>query len=87
MTGGLGFTKSMQSSLRNNRNLLKNKGDRGYMSSGSGKKATYKEATPEQLQELRQRMELENAKNLKRKIVILVTVVIVVGIGLYFTLV
>lgn len=92
MPGGAGHVLQMLRTLRNNKILLKGNrfaNDRSsYQNALNKKKLVYKEATPAQLEEIRNRLKRQNKSNeLLLKLVMVLSLVITFIVWLWFTLI
>lgn len=79
MGAGIGFVRDAQNSARQNRDQLKNKSNFDKSSAGKGhsKQLKFKEATPEQLEKLRNEL-AETRKNETLRMIIVGTMLVAI---------
>lgn len=83
-----GVVQSMIASLKSNRNLLDKRSKlKGILSGKESDKLEFKssEATPEQLKEIKKRLQLENQRNRIKQILLFVSIMFIITfIVMYF---
>ncbi|AXP79665.1 hypothetical protein CJ739_568 [Mariniflexile rhizosphaerae] len=83
-----GVVQSMIASLKSNRNLLDKRSKlKGTLSGKESGKLEFKssEATPEQLKEIKKRLQLENQRNRIKQILLFVSIMFIITfIAMYF---
>jgi hypothetical protein len=77
MTGGLGFTKNMQISYKENRDLLKHKKLKNVVHSGEKTKLVFKKSDEKSLNELREKLKREKTTELIKLIAVFSLIVII----------
>ncbi len=83
MSGGIGFTKNMQISYKQNRDLLKHNKMKNVSHSGKKTKLVFKKSNEKSLEELRAKLTQEKTND---KIKIAIVFIIVIAITLFIVL-
>ena len=86
--GGGGSIRAMQTSLKNNRNLLRKfsplKAREKYLKAYKIKLKETKKLTPEQLNQLRNKLRLERKKEVRQAIVLFILAALIVGVFVWW---
>ena len=86
--GGGGSIRAMQASLKNNKNLLRKfsplKARGKYLKAYNIKLKETKKLTPEQLNQLRNKLRLERKKEVRQAIVLFIFAVLIVGVFVWW---
>ncbi|MCR9248858.1 MAG: hypothetical protein NXI20_00485 [bacterium] len=86
MGAGIGFVRDAQNSARQNRDQLKNKSsfDKSLAGKGHSKPLKFKEATPEQMEKLRNELVETRKKETLRMIIVGTMLVVICTLTIWF---